>query len=175
MSSYESIDVNGTTLSFVEKGAGQPVVLIHGILSDYRAGLAQMDALSSSFRTLSYSRRCSYPNQRKDYENSTVENNAEDLAQFLTAKNITARTSDRPLIRRIHSALLRLQKPIAGSKPCLMEPDVQGLIIKDPKSRGEMFSLLLRKPSVVLAARDLINTRSTSFESARSRFNRKSS
>ena len=31
MSIFESIDANGVKLSFVEKGTGPPVILIHGI------------------------------------------------------------------------------------------------------------------------------------------------
>jgi pimeloyl-ACP methyl ester carboxylesterase len=157
MSSFESIDVNGITLSFVEKGAGQPVILIHGILSDYRMWSLQMDALSSSFRTLSYSRRCSYPNKRKDYENSTVENNAEDLVQFLKAKNAIP----AHLIGHSYGAFIALycayKNPTLIRSLVLIEPDVQSFIIKDPQSRGEMFTLLFRKPSVALAGRDFIN------------------
>ena len=67
MSFLESIDANGIKLGFVEKGTGPPVILVHGIPTDYRAWDNQMNVLSKSFRTLSYSRRCSYPNQNKDY------------------------------------------------------------------------------------------------------------
>ncbi|MGD0995316.1 MAG: hypothetical protein ABR909_07310 [Candidatus Bathyarchaeia archaeon] len=86
MSFFESIDANGIKLSFVEKGTGPPVILVHGIPTDYRAWENQMEVLSKSFRTLSYSRRCSYPNQNKDYENSTIENNAEGLSWFIILK-----------------------------------------------------------------------------------------
>jgi len=157
MSSSDSIDVNGVSLSFVEQGAGQPVIFIHGILSDYRIWAAQMDALSSSFRTLSYSRRCSYPNQRKDYENSTVENNAEDLAQLLKAK------VDAPahLIGHSYGGFTALycayKNPTLVRSLVLVEPYAPSLIIKDPQNRGEMLSLLLRKPSLALAARSFIS------------------
>ena len=157
MSSSESIDVNGVTLSFVEKGAGQPVIHIHGILADYRIWQAQMDALSSSFRTLSYSRRCSYPNQRKDYENSTIENNAEDLAQLLKAKEI----APAHLIGHSYGGFTALycayKNPTLVRSLVLVEPYVPSMIIKDPQNRGEMFSLLLRKPSLALAAQSFIS------------------
>jgi non-heme chloroperoxidase len=149
--------VNGVALSFVEKGAGQPVILIHGILNDCRAWAAQMDALSSSFRTLSYSRRCSYPNHRKDYENSTVENNAEDLAQLLKAKE----AAPAHLIGHSYGGFIALycayKNPTLVRSLVLVEPYVPSMIIKDPQDRGEMFSLLLRKPSLALAARSLIS------------------
>jgi non-heme chloroperoxidase len=157
MSSSKSIDVNGVTLSFVEKGTGQPVILIHGILSDYRAWPALMDALSTSYWTLSYSRRCSYPNQRKDYENSTVENNAEDLAQLLKAKI----AAPAHLIGHSYGAFTALycayKNPKLVRSLVLVDPYVPSLIIKDPQNRGELFSLLLRKPSVALALRNFFN------------------
>ena len=157
MSSSESIDVNGVTLSFVEKGAGQLVVLIHGVLSDYRIWSAQMDALSNSFRTLNYSRRCSYPNQRKDYENSTVENNAEDLAQLLKAKA----AAPTHLIGHSYGGFTALycayKNPTLVRSLVLVEPYVPSMIIKDPQNRGEMFSLLLRRLSLALAAQSFMN------------------
>ena len=157
MSSSQSIDVNGVTLTFVEKGAGQPVILIHGVLADYRIWSVQMDALSSSFRTLSYSRRCSYPNQRKDYENSTIENNAEDLAQFLKAKA----AAPAHLIGHSYGGFTALycayKNPTLVRSLVLVEPYVPSLIIKDPQSRGEMFSLLLRKTSLALAAQSFMS------------------
>lgn len=157
MSSSKSIDVNGITLSFVEKGAGQPVILIHGVPTDYRAWTAQMDTLSSSFRALCYSRRCSYPNQSTDYENSTIENNAKDLAQLLTAKDATP----AHLIGHSYGAFTALyyayKNPTLVRSLVLVEPYVPSLIIKDPQNRVELFSLLLRKPSVALAARNFLN------------------
>ncbi len=53
MSFLQSIDANGIKLSFVEKGTGPPVILVHGIPTDYRAWENQMEVLSKSFRALS--------------------------------------------------------------------------------------------------------------------------
>ncbi len=158
MSFSKSIDVNGVTLSFVEKGTGQPVIFIHGIPTDYRAWAAQTGVLSASFRTISYSRRCAYPNQRKDYENSTIENNAEDLAQLLKAKDALP----AHLIGHSYGAFVALywayKNPGLLRSLILVEPYVPSLIIKDPRSSVEMLSLLLRKPSLALAARSYLNS-----------------
>jgi pimeloyl-ACP methyl ester carboxylesterase len=157
MSFSKSVDVNGVTLNFVEKGTGQPVILIHGIPTDYRAWAAQTDVLSASFRTISYSRRCAYPNQREDYENSTIQKNAEDLAQLIKAKDAVP----AHLIGHSYGAFAALY--CAYKNPGLLrslipvEPYVPSLIIKDPKSSVEMLSLLLRKPSLAIAARNYLN------------------
>jgi 3-oxoadipate enol-lactonase len=44
--------INGTTLHFVEKGAGRPLVLLHGFPLDLRMWTAQIDDLSSRWRVI---------------------------------------------------------------------------------------------------------------------------
>ena len=56
--------VDGVSLFWSEQGTGQSVVFAHGIPTDYRAWAAQTNALSGVFRTISYSRRYTYPNIR---------------------------------------------------------------------------------------------------------------
>ncbi len=157
MSSFESIDVNGVKLGFVEKGTGAPVILIHGIPTDYRAWANQMDVLSKSFRTLSYSRRCAYPNQNKDCTSSTIENNAEDLGKFIALKE----AEPAHLIGHSYGAFVALyyayKHPDTVRSLILVEPYVPTLIVKDPQNRGEILELLLRKPSVALAAQNFLN------------------
>lgn len=154
MSSLESIDVNGVTLSYIEKGTGQPVILVHGTLSDYRSWEALTESLTS-FKTISYSRRCSFPNQRKDFENSSIENNTEDLAQFLKAKGAIP----AHLIGHSYGAFIALycayKNPALLRSLILVEPYVPTMIIENPKSSVERFSLLLRKPALALAARNI--------------------
>ena len=58
----KAIAINGTTLHYVEKGSGTPIVFVHGGLQDYRAFQPQFDALSSTFRVVAFSRRFHPPN-----------------------------------------------------------------------------------------------------------------
>ena len=157
MSFFESLDVNGVKLSFVEKGTGSSVILIHGIPTDYRAWENQTEVLSKSFRALSYSRRCAYPNQNKNYETSTIENNAEDLGGFIDLKE----AKPAHLIGHSYGAFVALyyayKHPEAVRSLVLIEPYVPSLIIEDPQNRVEILSLLLRKPSVALAAQNFLD------------------
>lgn len=50
-------EVNGTNLAYIEQGAGEPVIFVHGAVSDYRTWLEQIGAFSENFRTICYSRR----------------------------------------------------------------------------------------------------------------------
>ncbi len=61
-SDTSTIEANGTSLATVEQGSGDPVVLVHGGVSDLRSWTGQMSALSKDFRVLCYSRRFHAPN-----------------------------------------------------------------------------------------------------------------
>jgi pimeloyl-ACP methyl ester carboxylesterase len=67
-------------------GSGAPVVLVHGMLGDFRAWTNQVDRFSTRFRTVAYSRRYHYPNSATGRElDYTVVTHAEDLAALIDA------------------------------------------------------------------------------------------
>jgi len=158
MSSLWFIDVGGIKLNYVENGAGKAVILVHGIPLDYRAWDAQMKELSGTFRTISYSRRCSFPNELKDLENSTVENNAIDLA------GLVSKTDAGPAHVVGHSygafvaAFFAFKHPELVKSLVLIEPFVPTLLVKNLNSSLDKLSLLLRMPSVALSAQKLLNS-----------------
>ena len=49
-------------LAYLEYGSGEPVVLIHGALSDYRVWLHQVEDLRRNYRVIALSLRASFPN-----------------------------------------------------------------------------------------------------------------
>ncbi|HSL57147.1 MAG TPA: alpha/beta hydrolase, partial [Acidimicrobiales bacterium] len=78
--------VNGTDLAYIERGSGEPVVLVHGTLGDLRSWELQLDALSRDHRVISYSRRYHHPNPcRGDETDYSAELHADDLAAFISA------------------------------------------------------------------------------------------
>jgi pimeloyl-ACP methyl ester carboxylesterase len=158
MASLQSVDVDSVELSFVERGAGRSVIFVHGIPTDYRAWDAQVEALSKGFHTLSYSRRCAYPNKRKDFENSTIENNARDLAGLIK------RVDDGPVHLVGHSyggfvaAYCAFQHPELVRSLVLVIPYIPTLIIRNLDSALDKLSLLVRMPSVALSAQKLLSS-----------------
>lgn len=58
-----TLHVNGTTLACVERGAGDPVVFVHGSASDYRTWQRQLEELGHGYRAIAYSRRHHWPNE----------------------------------------------------------------------------------------------------------------
>ena len=85
----KSILVNDTTLHYIERGQGTPVVFVHGSLGDYRTWDGQIEAFSEKYRVISYSRRYRYPNE---YPQDAVvfprSDHVGDLKEFLDALDI---------------------------------------------------------------------------------------
>ena len=48
----KALRVNGYEMAYVERGAGQPIVLVHGALSDFRFFAAAMEPLSEKYRVI---------------------------------------------------------------------------------------------------------------------------
>lgn len=75
---------NGVEFHYIEKGQGEPLILLHGGVGDYRAWDAQMEEFSKTYRVISYSRRFHYPNKNPlSSKYNAVLTEAEDLAAFL--------------------------------------------------------------------------------------------
>ena len=79
-----TVDLNGVRLEYIEQGQGDPIVLVHGSLCDFRYWHFQMKPFSQHYRTIAYSRRYHYPNNwvgdGRDY---SAKLHAEDLAALL--------------------------------------------------------------------------------------------
>ena len=55
------LPVNGYAMAYVEHGSGEPVILVHGTVSDYRYFRGQMEPFGDRYRTIALSLRHSYP------------------------------------------------------------------------------------------------------------------
>jgi pimeloyl-ACP methyl ester carboxylesterase len=78
--------VNGYEMAYVERGSGEPVILVHGTVSDYRYFRGQMEPFAERYRTIAVSLRHSYP-ERWDgkAETLTMRQHVDDLAAFIRA------------------------------------------------------------------------------------------
>jgi esterase len=81
-----SFCVKGTDMAFVERGAGVPLLLVHGTLGDYRSWVNQMQPFGAHYRTIAVSLRHCWP-ERWDGEGDdfTVQQHIQDLAAFIAA------------------------------------------------------------------------------------------
>lgn len=79
-----AVRVNGVELHYIERGKGEPLILLHGGQGDYRSLNAQVDALSPYYRVIAYSRRYHYPNSNPlTASYRSAYSDAEDLAAFI--------------------------------------------------------------------------------------------
>jgi pimeloyl-ACP methyl ester carboxylesterase len=86
-SEVKHVFINGDSIHYVDIGKGDPIVLVHGVMGDYRTWEAQMDDFSRNNRVIAYSLRYGYPNRQildsaADY---SLSQNASDLTELLKA------------------------------------------------------------------------------------------
>ena len=160
------VDAGGTSLAYVEQGSGEPVVFVHGAVSDYRTWLEQFEALAGDYRVISYSRRAHYPNAREDDENYTRDAHKTDLIEFLKA----LRLEKAHLIGHSYGAavalLAALDAPalvgslvLAEPSPCpeILDEDAK-LLLAEQKASFEKVMRLAENGAAEPAVREFLHT-----------------
>jgi pimeloyl-ACP methyl ester carboxylesterase len=74
---------NGVGLHYIEAGQGEPLVLVHGSLSDLTYWSGQVGPFSARFRTIAYSRRYNRPNTNAAIKGYSALTDAHDLARLI--------------------------------------------------------------------------------------------
>ncbi|MBT5019211.1 MAG: alpha/beta hydrolase [Planctomicrobium sp.] len=75
---------NGVSLHFVERGEGDPIIFVHGLMDDYSGWLRQLEGFAKQdYRAIAYSRRYNYPNKNRLRANHSALVEADDLAAFI--------------------------------------------------------------------------------------------
>jgi pimeloyl-ACP methyl ester carboxylesterase len=89
MSDVKTIRLNHYEMAYVEGGEGEPVVLIHGSLCDYRYWTLQMPAFCAAFRTISVSLRHYYPERWDGHGNDfNITQHMRDVVALIDALNV---------------------------------------------------------------------------------------
>lgn len=85
------ISANGTELSYVELGQGEPVIFVHGALQDYRMWAEHLPRFAGRYRAIAYSRRNHAPNDTSPdgMPDSAADAHGEDLAAFVRALGLS--------------------------------------------------------------------------------------
>ena len=80
----KTLRVNGYDLSYIERGSGVPVVLVHGSLNDYRIWTAQMAPFAARYRVIALSLRHYYPERWNGQgDDFSIEQHARDVVAFI--------------------------------------------------------------------------------------------
>jgi alpha/beta hydrolase fold len=84
----KNVEVNGIRLSYVEQGSGEPLVFVHGAMSDLRVWEPVRDAFAKHYRFIAYTQRYHgvgpWKDDGKDYSTAT---HADDLAKLIMSLN----------------------------------------------------------------------------------------
>jgi pimeloyl-ACP methyl ester carboxylesterase len=86
--SAKEVEVNGVRLQYVEQGSGEPIVFVHGVLSDLRIWEPVREEIAKKYRFIAYTQRYfgtgPWPDEGKNLSIATL---ADDLAKFITSLN----------------------------------------------------------------------------------------
>ena len=129
-----AVRVNGVTLHYVDRGAGVPIVFVHGGLADYREWLPVAEALPRGFRTVTYSRRHSFPNKNPPpTADHTMLREVDDLAALIEALKLGPVHVVGVSYGAYTSLMLSLRRPdlvrsVVAAEPPLLHwlPDIDG-------------------------------------------------
>ena len=151
-----SIELNGVKFEYVERGQGDPVVLVHGSQGDYRSFCDQVERFARSFRVIAYSRRYHWPNasiaEGSDY--SMLEHVA-DLKALIEAFEL----GPVQLVGHSYGAFMGLllasmEKAMVRSL-VLTEPPVVPLVVSIPPKPSHLLKLFLTSPRMAIAVAKL--------------------
>lgn len=128
------VAVGGDRLAYVERGHGEPIILVHGGLQDYRMWSPVAQILSRHYRVIAYSRRNHFPNaiDRAGWPDTAADLHAQDLAALIIALklgtvNVIAHSSGA------HAALfLVADHPELVRYLVVNEPPASGLLADSP-------------------------------------------
>jgi pimeloyl-ACP methyl ester carboxylesterase len=145
--------VNGATLAYREQGEGEPVVFVHGGLSDLRTWEQQLPAVGRSYRAITYSRRFARPNEDVGPEaDDPMLPHVDDLAAFLREIGAAPAHLVGNSWGAFISLLTAVRYPDLVRTLVLEEPPVLTLLVRNtPPRPAELLRLFATRPRTALA------------------------
>jgi pimeloyl-ACP methyl ester carboxylesterase len=143
-----SLNIEGVTLEVVEQGDGEPVVFVHGDLSDHRTWAAQLPAFAARYRAIAYSRRYHFPNSVIPVGvDNQMAPHVRDLRLLLGALKAVPAHLVGDSWGAFISLRLAIQESGLARSLVLAEPPVLPLLnVSTPPKPRELARLLLQQP-----------------------------
>lgn len=143
----KSVMVNGSRLAYVEHGSGQPVVLVHGGINDWRTWRAQIPALGERFRVVAYSRRYAWPNDPiPDGVDDQMMPHVDDLLGLTRALDLAPTHLVGNSWGAFICMLAALREPGLVRTLTLEEPPVLPLFVSTPPEPLEIIRMFAKRP-----------------------------
>jgi pimeloyl-ACP methyl ester carboxylesterase len=147
-----TVEVNGSTLAYRDMGQGEPIVLVHGSISDIRTWDAVQSDLAERFRVLAYSRRYATPNA--PITEGFVDPwgvHVDDLAAFIEKLGLGSVHAVGNSSGAFVALLLAKQRPDLVRTLVLEEPPVVSLFLPSlPPKLSDVVKLLFSRPAAFL-------------------------
>lgn len=131
------VRVRGLELHYIERGQGEPLILLHGGQGDYLSWAPQMNVFCQHYRVISYSRRYHYPNNNplaSNYHSAYTE--ADDLAAFIGRLGLERVHLVGTSIGAFTALVLAIKHPQIVRSLVLVEPPVHNWAKDDPNGRS---------------------------------------
>jgi len=133
----ERLRVNDVELEYEVRGAGEPVLLVHGgLLADENAPLARESALTDRYRVIHYHRR-GFAGSSKGRKKATIETHAADAKALLDELGVERAHVVGHSLGGTISIQLALDHPESVHTLALMEPALMAAIAKSQASPEE--------------------------------------
>ncbi|GAB5536269.1 MAG: alpha/beta hydrolase [Rubricoccaceae bacterium] len=139
--------LNDQAFHTTEVGEGEPVVLIHGSVSDARTWDRQLDLLAQRFRVIAYSRRYHWPNAHiPDGADYAMADHVDDLAALLQTLDAAPAHLVGHSYGGFIALLLALREPQLVRTLVLAEPPVLTLFVSNTPTPLELLRLATSRP-----------------------------
>ena len=165
----KTVEVNGYDMAYQEAGSGIPLVLVHGMLADYRIWDGQVPAFSKSYRTIVVSLRHYYPEKwngvGSDY---SIAQHASDVAGLIKNLNLGqvhllghSRGGAVALsVARLYPEVIRtlILQDAAGMESLLPETPESQKLVADAKAIGDTLRSNLAAGDMDKAGREFLDS-----------------
>ena len=142
-----SIEVSGTSLAAVEQGSGDPIVLVHGGVSDLRSWTNQIPFFSEHFRTVCYSRRYHKPNAPIPTDApDSIQTHVADLASLIEQIGAVPAHIVGHSWGALITIILATQRPELCRNLVLIEAPSVSIHLQIPPNPVPLIKLLLSNP-----------------------------
>ncbi len=153
------IEINGALLDYADEGAGDPVVFVHGSMSDQRTWEGQSRAFSKRFRVIVYSRRYHWPNETiPDGADYVMLEQVDDLEELIRALEIAPAHLVGNSYGAYISLLVAIRRPELVRSLVLAEPPVIPLFTSVPPKLHQILRLFATRPRTAVALTKFIAT-----------------
>lgn len=149
----QQIDLNGASCVYRESGRGDPMVLVHANISDWRSWEPLEPLVAEHFRVINYSRRFAHPNVPiTEGAEDAFDAHVDDLVALIEK----LRLGKVHLVGNSSGAFICLlaaqKRPDLVRTMTLEEPPVVSMFFRAlPPKPGEVFKLLFSSPPTLVA------------------------